>query len=99
MSIMEAMAQRVCPVVSNAGGLPEQVQDETNGLVVPTENVEAIADAIRRLHDDQPLRQRFADAAYDRAIREFSIEAWTTRLSKVYSDVCSDEIQAQHRAA
>ncbi|HUG68283.1 MAG TPA: glycosyltransferase family 4 protein [Pirellulaceae bacterium] len=99
MSVMEAMAQRVCPLVSNAGGLPELVEHEVSGLVVPTENTEAIAHSICRLHDNAAFRQQLADAAYERAISEFSIEAWTERLAQVYAIVCADGMQGRHRAA
>jgi L-malate glycosyltransferase len=90
MAVIEAMAHRVCPLVSDAGGLPELVEHETSGLVVPVEDVPALAGAIRRLHDDEPLRSRLANAAYQRAVSEFSIEAWATRWHDIYKDVVAD---------
>jgi len=99
MSVMEAMAQRVCPLVSDVGGLPELVEHQVNGLVVPANDAGAIADAIRCLHNDPPLRQQLADAAYQRAISEFSIEAWATRQYDVYKDLFTDAMPARSRAA
>ncbi len=89
MSIMESMAKRVCAVVSDAGGLPELIRDKVDGLVVPAENVDALAQAIGRLRNDAPLRQRLAAAAHQRALHEFSIEAWTRRLGDFYRNLAA----------
>ena len=43
-----------------AGGL---VNDDENGLVVPSGDARALADAITRLLDDDQLRARLGDAA------------------------------------
>jgi len=98
MSVVEAMAQHVCPLVSNVGGLPELVEHEVNGLVVPKEDVESIAGSIRRLHDDVALRRKLAEAAYERASSVFSIEAWAGRLTQAYEDICADKMLIPRRA-
>jgi glycosyltransferase involved in cell wall biosynthesis len=52
------------PVVSTAvGGVPEVVHDGENGLLVPAGDVDALADAIRRVLGDDALRARLAAAA------------------------------------
>jgi glycosyltransferase involved in cell wall biosynthesis len=52
------------PVVSTAvGGVPEVVRDDGNGLLVPAGDVEALAAAIRRVVEDDELRDRLAQAA------------------------------------
>jgi glycosyltransferase involved in cell wall biosynthesis len=52
------------PVVSTAvGGVPEVVTDDVNGLLVPPNDVEALADALRRVLEDDALRDRLAAAA------------------------------------
>jgi glycosyltransferase involved in cell wall biosynthesis len=73
----EAMNQR-CAVIATdavgaaAGGL---VRDEHTGLVVPAGDAAALAEAIRRLHDDPPLRERLGAAGAD-AVKAYSYEAW-----------------------
>lgn len=98
MSVVEAMALRVCPLVSNVGGLPELVEHEVNGLVVPNEDVETIANSIHRLHDNVALRQQLAEAAYERATTDFSIGAWAGRLTQAYTDICADAMLGERRA-
>jgi glycosyltransferase involved in cell wall biosynthesis len=87
IAVLEAMVQKVCPLVSNVGGLTELVRHEKDGLVVPPEDPPAIADAIRSLYHDANLRQRLANSAHRRSSSEFSIAAWTQRIENVYRDL------------
>jgi glycosyltransferase involved in cell wall biosynthesis len=78
----EAMSQR-CAVIATdavgaaAGGL---VRHERTGLVVPAGDPAALAAAIRRLHDDPPLRERLADGGA-RAVAAYTYEAWADGFS------------------
>jgi glycosyltransferase involved in cell wall biosynthesis len=78
----EAMNQR-CAVIATdavgavAGGL---VRDERTGLVVPAGDPAALGGAIRRLHDDAPLRERLARAG-ERAVAAYTYEAWAAAFS------------------
>ena len=52
------------PVVSTAvGGVPEVVHDGENGLLVPAGDVDAFANALRRILSDNALHARLAAAA------------------------------------
>ncbi len=69
---------RKLPVIASdavgavAGGL---VRDGHNGLVVPAGNARALADAMRRLADDAPLRVRLG-AAGERDVQAYTHDAW-----------------------
>jgi glycosyltransferase involved in cell wall biosynthesis len=73
----EAMNQH-CAVIATdavgaaAGGL---VRHEHTGLVVPAGDPAALAEAIRRLHDDPPLRERLGGAGAE-AVAAYTYEAW-----------------------
>ena len=67
---MEAMAHGVAVVASTAGALPEIVGPA--GLVVPEEDVIAIAEALQRLHDDPAERERLAAAGRRRVLSEYT---------------------------
>jgi glycosyltransferase involved in cell wall biosynthesis len=54
-AILEGMAQGVPSIVSDAGGLPELVEDGESGFVVPNGNAIALSKAIRTLTQDQNL--------------------------------------------
>jgi glycosyltransferase involved in cell wall biosynthesis len=52
------------PVVSTAvGGVPEVVHDGENGLLVPPNDPDALASALRRVLEDDTLRDRLAAGA------------------------------------
>jgi glycosyltransferase involved in cell wall biosynthesis len=52
------------PVIASAvGGLPEYVEDGTNGLLVPAGDADALADAIVRVLTDSSLGERLQDGA------------------------------------
>lgn len=58
-ALLEAMAAGLPSVVSDASPGPlEMVCDGRQGLVVPSEDVEALADALQQLMLDQSLRER-----------------------------------------
>jgi len=62
-TVVEALAVG-CPVIATAvGGVPEVVRDGENGLLVPPDDPEALAAAIRRFFGDHELRRRLAAAA------------------------------------
>jgi len=64
---MEAMASGKAIVATSVGGVPEIVRDGENGMLVPPDDPQALADAINRLLDDDPLRRRLGQAGRARA--------------------------------
>jgi glycosyltransferase involved in cell wall biosynthesis len=69
-SILEAMALG-CPIVAtDVGGIPELIRNQRNGLLVPTENGQAMAAACQTLLDDHALAARLGRQAW-RDCRDF----------------------------
>jgi glycosyltransferase involved in cell wall biosynthesis len=83
-ALLEAMYQGVCPIVSAAGGMKEVVRHGVDGLVVPTENVAALAQAIRALYVDRSLVTRLAMQAQQRITDEFTAERMADRTLSTY---------------
>ena len=80
--VNEAMNQRCAIIASDAvgaaaGGL---VRHEETGLVVPAGDAAALGAALRRLHDDPPLRRRLGDAGA-RAVRSLTFAHWAEGFS------------------
>lgn len=65
--LLEGMSAGIPLVGSNVGGIPVLVRDGENGLLVPREDVAALAAALRRLLSDPAMRKRMGDAGYERA--------------------------------
>ena len=58
IAVIEAFAARVPVVATRVGGVPEIVRHEDTGLLVPTEDAQALAQGITRLSHDADLRAR-----------------------------------------
>jgi glycosyltransferase involved in cell wall biosynthesis len=56
--LVEAMAAGAPVVATAVSGIPELVEHEVNGLLVPPEDPRALADALVRLHEDRALVAR-----------------------------------------
>jgi len=61
-----------------AGGL---IEHERTGLVVPAGDDEALARALRRLHDDGALRERLGTAARA-AVASYTHDAWAAGMAR-----------------
>lgn len=89
LAVLEAMLARTALVATDASGIPEAVESGVEGLLVPPGDEEALAAALRRLLEDDGLRQRIADAAFVRARANFTIERMTDDYEQVYSEARS----------
>lgn len=66
--IVEAMAAGAAVVATAGGGASELVDDGVDGLLVPPDDVDALAVALRRLAGDPDLRQRLGRAGRARVL-------------------------------
>jgi glycosyltransferase involved in cell wall biosynthesis len=86
-AVIEAMAYRVPPVVTDAGGSPELVVDGECGFVVPPRDAGALAEAIGKLHRDAELRTRFGNAARERIGTAFRNEDTVRNTIALYEEL------------
>jgi glycosyltransferase involved in cell wall biosynthesis len=85
MVALEAM-ERSRPVIASAvGGLPEIVADGDTGLVVPSGDAEALAEAIVALAGDPERAARMGAAGRERALAEFTPERSARRIEELYA--------------
>jgi L-malate glycosyltransferase len=88
LSILEAMYFACPSVAPQVGGIPEVVQDNITGLVIPFGDTEKMARAVENLIQDAPLRAKFGDAAKSRAHAVFSARVIVPRYESLYRRVC-----------
>ena len=88
LSILEAMYFGCPSVARRAGGIPEVVDDNVSGLLVPTDNPDELARAIESLIQDPKRRVTMGEAAQYRARKHFSAEAIVPRYEALYRRVC-----------
>jgi glycosyltransferase involved in cell wall biosynthesis len=87
MAALEPMILGVPIVVSNAGALPEVVQDGVTGLIVPAGDALAMANAILKLITNNTLRCELRSAARNYANNHFNLDDVVNRTLDVYCRV------------
>jgi L-malate glycosyltransferase len=84
LAALEAMASGAPVVASNAGGLPEVIENGVSGYLLPVGDVGGMADAGTRLLTDEAHHAAIATAARERTVRLFSSEAVVSRYERQY---------------
>ncbi len=84
---LEAMTAGKAIIASRVGGVPEVVLDGDTGLLVPPEDVDALARAVQQLACDAPLRQQLGAAGQARA-QSFAWPAIAEQYLGIYQEVC-----------
>jgi glycosyltransferase involved in cell wall biosynthesis len=87
VALMEAMARAVAVVSTPVSGIPELIDPEVCGLLVPPGDPEALAGAIRRLIDDVGLRSRLGTVGKQRVRERFSLDASVRQLRGVLGGI------------
>jgi len=85
-AVIDAMALGIPPVAFRVGGLPELIEDQRSGLLVPAGDVAAFAAATDRLVRDDSLRRSLATAGAARAAH-FSVERMVRGTQAVYDAI------------
>jgi glycosyltransferase involved in cell wall biosynthesis len=86
LTCLEAMAYGKPIVASNAGGIPEVVEDCITGFLVPPTDIRAWIEAVLRLAYDEDGRKRMAHAARLSVETTFHIKHHWDRLMKTYDE-------------
>lgn len=84
--LLEAMAYGKAVVATRVGAIPEVITDQIDGLLVPSGDAEALAEAIARLQSDTALRAELGLRARERA-RQFSLDSTAGRLDELYRNL------------
>jgi glycosyltransferase involved in cell wall biosynthesis len=85
LAVLEAMAAGVPIVASLVGGIPEQVRDGREALLVAPGNATELARTIVRVLCDRPLAGRLASAAKVRVDAYFSYPAMLRQIEDLYT--------------
>lgn len=85
-SILDAFACKVPVVTTNAGGIPEMVRHEFNGLMTNVGDHQSLAEETKRILEHHDLRQKLTQNAY-LTLRDFSVEKMTEKTYQIYNEV------------
>ncbi len=90
MVALEALACGVPVVASNVGGLSYTIEDGRNGLLVPPDNPEALADQLERLLTDADLALTLRNAARQRA-QSYAWSSVARRMIHLYRELIAHQ--------
>jgi glycosyltransferase involved in cell wall biosynthesis len=87
VSLLEAMACGVPPVVTNIPGNREWVRENVNGLLFPSGDAKALAEKIIQLSQNAELRRKFGEKCLQIIKERASWEKCVSKVEEVYSQV------------
>lgn len=94
--LVEAMAMHVPVISTDISGIPELIEDNINGLLVPEKNAVAMADAIERLLLSPELRQQLGNAGRTRVCKDFDSQVTTLDLKDLFMAQVTDGNEVLH---
>jgi glycosyltransferase involved in cell wall biosynthesis len=81
--LIEGMAAGIPVVGSDVGGIPFMIRHGENGFLFPSEDVEALSEALRKLLSDPALRHTMGERGYQRAHRELNEEVYAEQFTRM----------------
>jgi glycosyltransferase involved in cell wall biosynthesis len=84
IAVLEAMAAGLPVIATNVGGIPELVEHERTGYLVPPMDVDALCESLRRVVANPELRSQLGKAGRLRAQRNFSVERMVFEIESIY---------------
>jgi glycosyltransferase involved in cell wall biosynthesis len=84
IGLLEAMAMNKAVVATAVDGSKEILQDKQNGILIAQQEVNALANALLLLINDQLLRCKLGNAARQTVVEKFGVEEMTKQVEKLY---------------
>ena len=82
VTLLEAMAAGIAVVSTTVSGIPELIEDQVNGFLVPPENATALADVLQRLLTNDGLRRSISISAMETIRDRFSLDGTVPKLDE-----------------
>jgi glycosyltransferase involved in cell wall biosynthesis len=97
LTLLEAMARGLPAVATRVGGIPEVVVDGETGLLVPSGDPVALAQAIRRIRHDPGRGLRMGQAGRQHVEQHFDIRRMVGDYEALYRESASSVPRLGHR--
>ncbi len=99
LSILEAQATRVAVLAAPTAGIPEVIEDQRTGFLVPAGDADGYARCIQQLLAEPGLYQSLVEAAHTQARREYTWQVLCDRIWSEYQELLADRTQARSKTA
>jgi glycosyltransferase involved in cell wall biosynthesis len=81
--VVEGMATGRPVVAVNAGGVPEIIEDQQTGLLVPAGDASALAKAVQKLESDPVWAKKLGAAGQKTVVSRFNLQETALRMEKI----------------
>ncbi|AJY52748.1 glycosyl transferase group 1 [Halomonas sp. KO116] len=86
--LLDVMQLGIPVIATDVGGIPDIVQHEQTGLLIPDNDANALASSIMRLRDDAALQQQLVHGATER-LDQYSPQSMTASYWHLYQTIVS----------
>lgn len=97
-AVLEAQAMELPVVCSDAGGLPENVEDGKTGFLVVSRKPEKFAEKLAKLIDNPDLRRKIGKNGRKRVIENFNLEKQSREFKDMYIQTAGAEKLQKNRS-
>jgi len=92
LSLQEAMACELAPVVTDLAANREWVENEVNGFLVPLDDASALADRVAFLLQNESIRREFGKRCRQLIVREADYYKEMRKAERLYASLTRDEV-------
>jgi glycosyltransferase involved in cell wall biosynthesis len=86
-TLLEAAATGLPLIGTDMPGVREAINDGVNGILIPTHDSDALADAVEELADNPEKSERYGNASLERAKNEFDHQRVVGEYLKMYEEL------------
>ncbi len=91
VAVLEASACAKPVVVSRVGGLPEVVENNITGFIIPKQNVEILVSVLEKLILNFDLRVKMGTNGREKVIKEYNWRMCVNIMMKIYDQIINDK--------
>lgn len=94
MTVLESMSAGRAVIATSVGAIPQVIQDNANGRLIPPRDRQALVDALQALGADPHLRHRYGQAARATIEQKFSAQAMARQYLSHYQQIRAPQREA-----
>lgn len=79
-TVLEAMSAKKPVIGTNLGGIPEMINNNITGFIIPANNPQLFAEKIEKLVTDEKLRSEMGNIGYEKFLNQFTMEGYVKRF-------------------
>jgi glycosyltransferase involved in cell wall biosynthesis len=84
VALMEALASELPAIATSISGIPELVENDRTGILVPERDAEALAEALIRLYYEPKLGEQLGAEGRRKVLREFDLNSNAAKLLTLF---------------